>query len=499
MFSRISGSFYRTAAWRLALRSTLVFAAGSAAIFVLMYFVVAAAVRERSDSWLIGESEVLKQVALATSRDALYQKIVEEVAELATEELAYDASGHRTQENTVFFMLSDPESAKPIWVGPQDNGRFQDTILRSNARERTPVSIRVDGWKAPFRVVAADLGADSGRIYLGLLDTSSTVLLRRLLIQFFTGWILMVGLGFLLALMGLRRMLKRVDAITTAAGGIVAGDLARRVDTGLQNDEIARLARTFNHMLDRIAASVNQLRTLTDAVAHDLKSPITTVRGSLEFALSTDDEETSRELIARAIENLDRLSDVITTSLDVAEADAGALRLHPEPVDLAELVERIAEFYAPAFAEKKQRMRIRASGPVRATVDERFFTRALSNLMENELNHAGEGALVEIVVERVGDRARICVEDDGPGFPPEMLDRVFQRFAKGSGSQGHGLGLSLVNAVAVTHGGQAKVRNLAHGGAEVVIEIPLSPAAEAPEERKTASDREPEAVRANGN
>ena len=116
MFSRISGSFYRTAAWRLALRSTLVFAAGSAAIFVLMYFVVARAVRERSDSWLIGESEVLKQVALATSRDVLYEKIVEEVAELATEELAYDATGHRTQENTVFFMLTDPRGGKPIWV-----------------------------------------------------------------------------------------------------------------------------------------------------------------------------------------------------------------------------------------------------------------------------------------------------------------------------------------------------------------------------------------------
>lgn len=464
----------------MALQSTLVFAAASAAIFVLMYFVVAGAVRERSDSWLIGESEVLKQVALATSRDALYEKIVEEVAELATEELAYDATGHRTQQNTVFFMLTDPYGGKPVWVGPQDSADFLDPILRSNLKERGLVSIRVEGWKSPFRVVAADLGSDRGRIYLGLFDSGSVALLHRLLIRFFTGWILMVGLGFGIALLGLRRMLKRVDAITTAAAGIVAPDSGSRVETGSQNDEIARLARTFNTMLDRIAASVNQLRTLTDSVAHDLKSPITTVRGSLEFALSTEDEDASRELIAKAIDNLDRLSEVITTSLDVAEADAGALRLHTDRVDLAELAVRIAEFYAPAFVEKRQRLAIRAIEEVCAEVDERFFTRALSNLMENELNHAGDGAHIVLTVEKHRESARICVEDDGPGFPPKLLENVFQRFAKGSDSQGHGLGLSLVNAVATTHGGRAYVRNLVHGGAEVVIEVPLSPGGTAP-------------------
>ena len=145
MFSRISGSFYRTAAWRLALRSTLVFAAGSAAIFVLMYFVVARAVRERSDSWLIGESEVLKQVALATSRDVLYEKIVEEVAELATEELAYDATGHRTQENTVFFMLTDPRGALRALCGALGIP-FSEAMLRWPAGPRASDGVWAPAW-----------------------------------------------------------------------------------------------------------------------------------------------------------------------------------------------------------------------------------------------------------------------------------------------------------------------------------------------------------------
>jgi signal transduction histidine kinase len=108
-------------------------------------------------------------------------------------------------------------------------------------------------------------------------------------------------------------MLHRVDAITSAAASIRPDDLSTRVPAGAPQDEVSRLAATFNNMLDRISASVNQLRTLTDSVAHDLKSPITSVRGSLEIALSLEDREQSAELVARAIDHLDRLSEVITT------------------------------------------------------------------------------------------------------------------------------------------------------------------------------------------
>ena len=153
-----------------------------------------------------------------------------------------------------------------------------------------------------------------GQIYLGLLDSAAAALMRRLLLQFAMGWAIMVAFGFLVTLLGLRRMLRRVDAITGTAASIRSDDLSTRVPVENQRDEVARLARTFNNMLDRISASVNQLRTLTDSMAHDLKSPITSVRGSIEIALSSDDREHSAELMAGAIEQLDRLSEVITSS-----------------------------------------------------------------------------------------------------------------------------------------------------------------------------------------
>ncbi|MBB6142324.1 signal transduction histidine kinase [Silvibacterium bohemicum] len=457
------------------MRSTLAFAVGSAAVFVLMYGLVASAVRERGDSWLIGESETLKQVASTTQRDALYGRIVEEVAELATQELAYDGKGNHLPENTVFFLQTDNSGRPPLWVGPTNNQPFIDAIGRLNVREHTAISIRMAGWRSPFRVVAADLGTDGGRIYLGLLDSSASELLFHLLLWFVFGWICMVGFGFLSAVLGLRRTLKRVDAITTAASSIDTSDLGSRVFSASQpNDEIARLARAFNTMLDRISASVNQLRTLTDAVAHDMKSPITSVRGGLEAALSTDDAETSREYVAKALEHLDRLAEIVTTSLDVAEAEAGALRLRRETTDLGELVRRVADLYTPAFHDHRQSLTVVAPNPVTANVDHRFFLRLISNLLENELRYAGDGARIELRLAAGEGTAVITIEDDGPGFPPEMVGHLFQRFVKGNASEGHGLGLAFVKAVACAHGGSARATNQsAATGVEIVVEIPI--------------------------
>jgi signal transduction histidine kinase len=475
MFSRISGSFYHTAAWRLALRSTIVFAASSAMVFLMMYGLVARVIRDRSDSWLIGESETLRQVALTTAKDSLYRRIVGEVAELGTQEFAFDGQGNRSAAvNTVFFYEEGEAGEPPLWVGPVQNQAFVENLQKLKVDDRFAVSMSVPGWSLPFRVVAVAVGSGKGRIYLGLQDSTARAMLFRLLLWFFLGWICMVGFGFVIAVLGLRSTLKRVDAITSAAAHISTGDLSSRVASANKpNDEIARLSRTFNTMLDRISASVNQLRTLADSVAHDMKSPITSVRGSLEAALSTDDQYLSRELVAGAIDDLDRLSEIVTTSLDVAEAEAGALRLRREPCDLADLIRRVVDLYAPAFSERSQTLVTVAAQPIQAMVDQRFIVRLLSNLLENELRYAGEGAQVAISLFEKDGTALIGVKDDGPGFPANLLDSVFQRFAKGDKSEGHGLGLAFVRAVAFAHGGRAWARNLnSPGGSEIVVELP---------------------------
>ncbi|MBV8632731.1 MAG: HAMP domain-containing protein, partial [Silvibacterium sp.] len=407
-------------------------------------------------------------------KDALYGRIVGEIAELATQEFTFDGGGNHLASNTVFFFESQEDGEQPLWVGPAQNQALIEAVRKLKVRERSAVSMTVPGWKLPFRVVAADLGSGGGRIYLGLQDTSARTMLTRLLLWFFLGWICMVAFGFVIAVLSMRGTLKRVDAITSAAASIGTADLSSRVASADKpNDEIARLARTFNTMLDRISASVNQLQTLTDSVAHDMKSPITSVRGRLEAALSTDDQNASRELVAGAVESLDRLSEIVTTSLDVAEAEAGALRLRRERSDLADLIHRVAELYAPAFNERRQTLNTLAARPVEAMIDHRFIVRLLSNLLENELRYAGEDAQIMVMLTESEGKAQIRVRDNGPGFPPDLLGHVFQRFTKGDKSEGHGLGLAFVRAVALAHGGRASVSNLDEsGGAEIVIEFP---------------------------
>lgn len=483
MFSKTNGTAIdprrertRTSAWRLSMRSTVVFAVGSAIVFWAMYALVANSVHQRSDAWLMGENETLKQVAETTTRDSLYNRVVEEVAESASQEVAYDAHGQHTTENTVFFAERDPAGAFPLWVGPRDNTPFLNSLRALSARPNSPVSVYVAGWHAPFRVVVSSMpGGDL--IFLGLLDESAATLLERMSLSFFLGWVCMVGFGFLITLAGLQRTLKRVDAITSAAAGIGAnlagGDLDGRVSVTNDNDEISRLARTFNAMLDRVSASVGQLRTLAESVAHDLKSPITFVRGNLETALSTSDREAADEYVARAIENLDHLSEVINTTLDVAEAEGGALRLRSENADIGHLVGQVAALYAPAFAEHNQTLETRLRPGLRANVDVKLFVRMLSNLMENELAHARTASHITLSLVSRDRMAVIEVEDDGPGFSAEVMQRIFQRFAKGQGSLGHGLGLAFVQAVASAHGGQAAAENKANGGALLRVAIPV--------------------------
>ena len=135
--------------------------------------------------------------------------------------------------------------------------------------------------------------------------------------------------------------------------------------TTKRNDEVSHLALTLNRMLDRIESSMHQLHTITDSLAHDLRSPLTAIRGKLEMSLSTATDGEQAEPIVSAIDELDRLTDFLNKSLDVAEAKADALRLTRSAVDLNELLRVMIDLYEPSMSEKGLRVRLRSSGPVR--------------------------------------------------------------------------------------------------------------------------------------
>jgi hypothetical protein len=214
-----------TAAWRISVWTTLAFTLGTASAFAIVYFLVAQGIRERTDTWLSGEAEVLAQVSVDTPRDHLYKRIVEEVAELATQEVPDERNAQGERLNSVFFLATDPnKNEAPLWVGPSAADAFVSAIQRAKLAPGTPQYISVEGWHQTFRVV---LKVQDGRtVYLGLSDRGTKYLLHRLARRLFMVWGGMFLLGFLISYWSARRTLLRVESITEAVARIGTEDLA---------------------------------------------------------------------------------------------------------------------------------------------------------------------------------------------------------------------------------------------------------------------------------
>jgi signal transduction histidine kinase len=466
-------SLRATAAWRISLWTTLAFALGTAVAFCLVYFLVAQGIRERSDTWLNGEAEVLARVSADTPSDHLYRRIVGEVAELATQEVPDERNARGERLNSVFFLANDPNKSEgSLWVGPSAKDAFVAAIQQAKLVPGIPASIPVEGWPHRFRVVVK---VQNGRtVYLGLSDRGAKHLLHTLARGFLTVWGGMFLLGFVISYWSARRTLLRIERITETVARIGTEDLEERLPEPVNSDEISRLAETFNHMLDRLQSSVTQLRTVTGGIAHDLKSPVTLIRGTLESALCQEGNDKWRDSVGEAIEDLDRLLHLLNTTLDLAEAKAGALRIDRNPVDFSDVVRRLVDIYHPAMAERRHQVTSDIEGHVVVDADLSLLHRVVSNLLENELTHLPEGCQVSIRLHSDPRSAELVIEDNGPGFPPEIGNRAFERFVKGKHSSGHGLGLAFVDAVVQAHGGVARVSDRAGGGAVITLSLPVS-------------------------
>jgi signal transduction histidine kinase len=472
-----------SAASRIAIWTTLAFALGTALAFSILYFFVSRSIRERSDAWISGEAEVLARVAMDTPQDNVYKRVLGETAELAMHELPDQRSASGQPLNSVFFLEKYPDQNQAsLWVGPGTADVFLAAIRAQKFVTGTPRTLSVDNWPTAFRVVEQSVGESGQLVYLGLSDRGAMYMLHDLARVFLLLWGGTALLGFFISYLSARRTLVRVESITETVAGIGTEELSKRLPEPSRSDEISRLGKTFNRMLDRIQASVNQLRSVTDEVAHDMKGPVTSIRGTLESALCKEPNANWRDDVGEAIEGLDRLLHLLNTTLDLAEAQAGALRLERNAIDISQVLRQLADVYQPAMAERNHELGVEIEPGIIAHADLSLMSRAIGNLLENELAHLPSGCRITIRLAlhgrstggSAGGFAELVVEDNGPGFAPEIAGREFERFVKGKGSPGHGLGLAFVAAVMQAHGGQASVAERPGGGAMVKLLFPAT-------------------------
>jgi len=270
---------------------------------------------------------------------------------------------------------------------------------------------------------------------------------------------------------------RRLAAMSGAAEAIIDGDLARRIPVRGSDDDLDRLAVTFNRMLDRIAALMESLRQVSGDIAHDLRTPLTRLRQRLEASRTLRTPRERAQAIAGALEDVDAILETFAGLLRIAQIEAGARRAAFRPVDLTALAQTVVEAFAPAAEDAGQRLELAADEPLTVEGDRELLVQMLVNLVENALRHAGGRARIRIRAARRGAAAVLVVSDDGPGVPADERQRIFDRFYRLETSRstpGSGLGLALVAAVARLHGARVSLADAAPG-LEVTVAFPDVP------------------------
>ncbi len=263
--------------------------------------------------------------------------------------------------------------------------------------------------------------------------------------------------GLMVGLITRRALMSRVYSIRQTVSAIMHGDLQHRLPTQRNDDELNTLTCTINGMLEQIELLVHGVRNVSNAIAHDLRTPLAELRSRLEeLALIRPPAEQAYAEIDGAVADVDRVIRIFDALLRLAEIDAGMRRSGFIPLDAADLAANAVEFYAPAAELKNIALVSRSDGVAVVLGDPVLLAQALSNLIDNALKYAPEHGAIEVVVRKLADATvEISVADDGPGIADSEKAKVVERFYRGDasrGTPGAGLGLSLVHAVAKLHG-----------------------------------------------
>lgn len=456
----------------LALRFSLWFAGwfsiGFIAIFALLY-------------WLLGRQIEVRDYEDLQQRLQQYSTVFVESG-LRGLQRRIDEDGQQPNVRSLFLRLVGPNGSQmwgkipPDWVSgeagrvlvPDGWGRWREETV---ARVRIPTAAQRD-----LAIVSQNLGGNV-LLQIGRATNSREVLLEPLRAVFFwvAGAVVLMGVGT--GYFSAKRATRPLrEVVETARRIIETGKLDARVPLPRSDDEVAEIVRHFNSVLDKNAGLIRAMRETLDNVAHDLRTPLAGMRLSAEAAVQRDGlDDDALGALADVIERSDQVLALLNALMEIAEAEAGMMKLALEPVDLGEIARNAAELYDEVAEASGVALVIDIRAAVDVRGDATRLRQAVANLVDNAIKYTPVGGRVIVQAEAVDGGAIVKVSDTGIGVADAEKSKVWERLYRCDESRtktGLGLGLSMVRAIMRAHGGDATVRNGEQGGSVFELTMP---------------------------
>jgi signal transduction histidine kinase len=441
----LAPALFRTTPFRLTVVLLALFSTAAAALLIYIYISTVHEVTKFADRDIAVEMKILENAYDHGGTEGLKAVMAERIA--TGRPFAYqllDRNGRRLWGATTLAPIDDLPAETSVWVHFQPPQGLQAAHRRIGRGQRR----RLAGGKV--LIVAADL-----------TDVAKFVLRIQQALGGAGALVVLLGLiGGLVVSRNVNRQASRLNAVISA---VQSGDLRARVKLEGARDEFEDLSAGLNDMLDRLERSIEGLRHAGDAIAHDLRSPLTRLRGRLEVALL--DLESGggdpQAALARAMEDADGVLRTFSAVLAIARLQSGGGAPDPRTFDPADLAGDIAELYAPLCEEQGLSFRRTFTPGLYVRGNREFIAQALANSLDNAVKYTPSGGVVTLGVERTAaNEIAFSVTDTGPGVPAADRARVIERFVRLETSRnqpGAGLGLSLVAAVAEAHGGRVEL------------------------------------------
>jgi signal transduction histidine kinase len=439
-------SLFRTTAFRLTLLFLALFAASAAAFLAYIYISTAGEVTRRADDEVRREMASLQAVYARGGVDTLNQELIER------------ASGDRP----FLYLLMKPDGAPvtgnlastPVLPKTASEAR---TVFRVTQTDPDGAVIRHHAWGRQKRLPSGELlfvGADIGDAQFYVLRIVHTI---------WGAMVLVVMLGLAGGLLVSRNVSRSMAGLVQVVSAVAAGDLDARAPVRGVRDEYDELSAGLNAMLDRVERLMGATRHAGDAIAHDLRSPLTRQRARLEAALIEVEagKADPTAALAQALEDSDQVLKTFNAVLAISRLQAAGQAPDLEVFDPAALAADVSELYEPLCQDKGVAFAAELSRGLAVKANREFLAQALANLLDNAVKYTPEGGAVMLRARRRSSgEIELSVTDTGSGVPEEDRERVVQRFVRLERSRhqpGAGLGLSLVAAVAEAHGGRLEL------------------------------------------